>query len=238
MEFSGRKALVTGSAKGLGRQVALDLAREGADVAVHYRNSRKEAEDVAAEIKKMGRNAVVLQADVTIQEEAKRLVQDAAKALGGLDVLVNNVGGYLRKGLEEYSAEEWNSMLASDLNAALYCTQAALPVMRKQGYGRIVNIGVAGSEKIEPKPNTTAYSIAKMGTMILTKTVAKEEAGNGITCNAVSPGVMENSVVTQDTPMHRLAKLGEVSRAVLFLASEKSAYITGQNLEVAGAYKL
>ena len=238
MEFSGIKALVTGSAKGLGRQVALDLASQGADVCINYRHSKKEAEEVVRDIRKMGQKSFALKADVAKAKDATRLVNDAANKLGGLDILVNNVGNYLKKDLSEVTAQEWEGMIAGNLNCTFYCTQAALPRMRKQKFGRIVNMGVAGSAKIEPKPATTAYSIAKTGVLMLTKTVAATEAKNGITCNMVSPGVMERSVVHPQMPMGRDAKLEEVSRAVLFLASRKSGYITGQNMEVAGAYKL
>ncbi|MBU1197626.1 SDR family oxidoreductase [Candidatus Micrarchaeota archaeon] len=239
MEFKGKKALITGSAVRFGRHVALELAKQGADVAIHYRDSEKEAEKVVNGIKEMGRKSQAFPAELTDAKQAVKMVRDASEFLHGLDILVNNASSvYVHKHVTEVQPDEWKRVLDTDLNGAFYCTHAVLPIMHMQKYGRIINMGAVGCGIIQAKPLTTAYSAAKTGLLILTKSVAASEVQNGITCNMVSPGIMEISEEKRNVPLKRYAKYDEVLRAVLFLASEKSAYITGQNMEVAGAYQL
>ncbi len=235
-----KTALVTGSAKGIGRGIALELARNGYDIAIHYRNSVTEAEAFKLELEALGVKAVVLQADVTQPLEAEKLVQDAAKALGGLGVLVNNVGDYTRKPLADLEINDWHSMMDTNLSATFYTCRAAIPIMRNQKFGRIVNIGFAGAQNLVSRATITPYAIAKTGVLLLTKAIAKSEAEHGITANVVAPGVIENSISQplDQIPMQRLGTALEVARAVLFYLSESSNYITGQTLEVAGAWNL
>ncbi len=235
-----RVALVTGSAKGIGRAVLLALARAGYDVVVHYRNSREEAEAVRREAEGYGVRAVALAADVTRPEAARGLVEESVRALGGLHVLVNNVGNYLYKPIEATTVEEWREMLDSNLNATFYVTQAALPYLTGAGWGRIVNIGYAGAHNLLGRTHITPYVIAKTGVILYTKALAKRLAGQGVTANVVAPGVAENSVTqpVDEIPMGRVAALDEVARAVLFFVDEASGYLTGQVLEVAGGWNL
>lgn len=233
-----RTALVTGSAKGIGKAILLALAREGFDVAVHYKNSELEAETTRQEVEALGVRSIKLQADVTQPEEAQRLVSAAASELGGLHVLVNNVGDYLKTPIEKCSPQEWQRMLDSNLNATFYVTQAAIPHMVRAGFGRVVNIGFAGAQNLLARPGITAYVIAKTGVILYSKALAKQLARQGITVNVVSPGIAENSISKpiEEIPMGRLADLEELARAVLFFVRE--GYVTGQVIEVSGGWNL
>lgn len=233
-------ALVTGSARGIGRGIALGLARAGYDVAVHYRRSAEEAEQVRREAEMLGVRAVCLQADLADMRRAAALVEEAHSSLGSLDVLVNNVGNYVYKPLDELSLAEWEDMLASNLDATFAACRAALPLMRLAGRGRIVNIGYAGAQNLVARPNLVAYAIAKTGVVLLTKAIARAEAANGITANVVAPGVIENSATKPlgEIPLGRVGRIEEVVAAVLFLVSPAAEYVTGQVLEVAGGWNL
>ena len=233
-----KTALVTGSARGIGRGIALALAEDGFSVAVHYRTSGAEAEQVRLEVEALGVRAVTLQADVTNPLEAARLVEEASQALGGLGVLVNNVGNYVNKPLQNLELADWQDMLDSNLNATYHTCQAALPLMRSLGFGRIINLGFAGAHNLIARPNTVAYMIAKTGVVLLSKAIAQSEAAHGITANVVAPGVIENSVSKpiQQIPMARLGRIEDVAAAVRYFVMQP--YITGQVLEVAGGWQL
>ena len=232
-------ALVTGSAKGIGRALVLALAEEGYDVTVHYRSSRPEAEAVAREAASHGVKSIVLQADVTKPEEAQGLVREAHKRLGGLDVLINNVGDYHRVKLEEHRVEDWLETFASNLHSAFYTSQAAVPFMRTAGGGRILNLGYAGAELLKARPAVVAYSAAKTGVILYSKALAKTEAAHGITVNVLAPGIVENSVdMPSELPMGRAGRFEELVAAALYLVSPEAAYVTGAVLEVAGGWNL
>jgi len=236
-----RRALVTGSARGIGRAIVLALAEAGLDVAVHYRKSREDAEATRREAEALGVRAVLVQGDVTRPEGAAGIVRQAAGALGGLEVLVHNVGDYLYKPIEEVRPEEWRAILASNLDSAFYLIQAALPYLRRAGGGgRVVYLGYAGAGQIAAKPAIAPYFIAKTGVVLLAKAYARRFAEEGITFNVVAPGVAENSVTKplKEIPMGRVARLEEVARAVAFFVDEASGYLTGQVLEVAGGWNL
>ena len=233
-----KTALVTGAAKGIGRTIALKLAREGYSIAIHYRASSDEAQAVKRECEALGVKAVTLSADLRDSSAAQRLVSSVAEQLGGLSVLVNNVGNYVRKPFSDLTLEDWREMLDSNLNAAFYTCHAALPIMRAQGYGRIVNLGFAGAQNLIARPKILPYAIAKTGIILLTKAIAQSEAAHGITANVVAPGVIENSVSKplEQIPMGRLGTLEELSDAVWGFVN--SSYQTGQILEVAGGFNL
>jgi len=234
-------ALVTGSAKGVGRAVLLALAEDGFDVAVHYRRSRGEAEEVAEAARALGARAVVLQADVTVETEARELVDEAVAAFGRLDVLVNNVGDYHHGPLEEVSGETWRYMLDSNLNSTFYTCQRAVPHLRRSPRGgRIVNVGYAGAQVLVARPAIVAYVVAKAGVILYSKALAKAEAKHGVTVNVVSPGVLENSVTkpVQEIPMGRVGRLDELVAAVRYLVSEEASYVTGVTIEVAGGWNV
>ncbi len=233
-------ALVTGSASGIGRAITLALAREGFDVAVHYRTSHAEAEATRTEAEALGVRTVLLQADVTDREAATALVEEAHRELGGLRVLVNNVGSYVHTPLEELTFEEWDDVLATNLEATFTTCRAVVPLLREAGGGRIVNLGYAGAQDLVARPNLVAYAIAKTGITLLTKAIARAEAANGITANVVAPGVIESSrtLPLREIPMGRPGRVEEVASAVLYFVSPEAAYVTGQVLEVAGGWNL
>lgn len=235
-----KTALVTGAAKGIGRAIALKLASQGYDIAIHYRSSKDEAEAVRLEVEAFGVRTVALSADLRDATEVQKLVSSAAEALGGLGVLVNNVGNYVRKPFEDLAVEDWHEMLNSNLNAAFYTCHAALPVMRAQSYGRIVNLGLAGAQNLIARPQILPYTIAKTGLILLTKAIAQSEARHGITANIVAPGVIENSISkpVHMIPMARVGTLDELSDAVWHFVNPTSSYQTGQILEVAGGFNL
>ena len=234
-----KTALVTGASFGIGRGVALALAREGFDVAVHYRRSREGAEGTAALVREAGVAATTLQADLTDPEEATRVVREAHLAFGGLGVLVNNVGNYVHKSWLETSPDEWRDMLDSNLSATFYTCREAVPLMRAGGYGRIVNLGYAGAQHLVARPGIVPYTAAKSGVILLTRAIARTEAGRGISANVVSPGVIETSVSQplREIPAGRLGTVDELVEAVMSFA-RASDYVTGQVLEVAGGWNL
>lgn len=232
-------ALVTGSAKGIGKALLLMLAREGYDVAVHYRSSDQAAETVRQEAAAQGVNAISLQADVGDAEQAVALVEQAHDALGSLDVLINNVGNYRKVTLAELPFETWHHMFDTNLHSTFYTCQIAVPLMRERG-GRIINIGFAGSEHLVARPGIVAYGIAKTGVILYSKSLAKTEAKHNITVNVISPGVMENSESKplDSIPMGRLGALGELTAVARFLVSSDAAYVTGTHTEVAGGWNV
>jgi 3-oxoacyl-[acyl-carrier protein] reductase len=215
-------ALVTGSAKGIGKAILLALAQRGYDVAVHYLNSQQEALEVAQLALDLGVQTLCLQADLRKPEEARNLVLQTQQHFGRLDVLVNNVGNYHYGPLKDISVETWHEMFDSNLHATFYTCQAAIPLMREAGAGRIVNIGYAGAEHLIARPNIAAYSIAKSGVILYSKALAKTEIKHNITVNIVSPGVIENSLSQPlaEIPIGRSGKLDEVKFYIFYLQKQ------------------
>jgi 3-oxoacyl-[acyl-carrier protein] reductase len=243
VQFAGRAALVTGASRGIGRAIALALAAGGADVLVNYRAHEAAAAEVAAEIERAGRRAVVQQADVVEPDAPRRLVQAAVDAFGRLDILVNNAG-ITRDGLlMRMSDDDWDVVLDTNLKSAFAMTRAALRPMVRQRYGRIVNISsVAG---VMGNAGQANYAASKAGLNGFTRAVAREVASRNITCNAVAAGVIDTQIwagVDQAAveaalamvPAGRKGTPEDVAGAVAFLASDAAGYITGQVLHVDG----
>ncbi|NEN88363.1 MAG: bifunctional dihydropteridine reductase/dihydrofolate reductase TmpR [Okeania sp. SIO3H1] len=237
-----KKALVTGSANGMGKAIALDLASKGFDIAFHYNRSAEVANQASQKAATYGVKSIALPADITKPEQAQYLVETAAEKLGGLSVIVNNVGNYLEKSISQTSIEEWHQMLDSNLNCTFYVTQAAIPHLKAAGWGRIVNFAFASAQNVMAGEVETAYRVAKTGVIIYTKSLAKELIKDNITANIISPGVAETSVGLEETipilPAKRPATLQDISTTVGFFISPEAGYITGQVLEVAGGWRL
>ena len=239
IDLSGRCALVTGAARRTGRALALALARAGADVAVHCHESQQEAEAVVREIESMGRRSVLVRVDLRDAEAVRAAFAEAADQLGRLDILVNNVGTIVWKDFNALSPEEWRECIDGTLFVTLFASQAALPFMRREGFGRIINILDADADALNPVPYATAYKIGKKAAFTLTKTMAVTEAPNGITCNAVSPGTLEDSgekPALERIPSGRYGRYEDVENAVLFLAGDAAEHVTGAHLKVSGGY--
>jgi NAD(P)-dependent dehydrogenase (short-subunit alcohol dehydrogenase family) len=248
MPFSlaGKAAIVTGGRRGIGRAIALALAEAGADVALGDRViDDGELEKVAREIKKLGRRALVLQADITQKGEVDNLVQKTVAEFGAIDILVNNAAMNIRAPLLELNEEGWDRVIDTDLKGYYLCAQAAGKIMAKQKRGNIVNI--ASTAAMDTAPEMGAYCIAKAGVVMLTRILALELAQYNIRVNAVAPSLVKTKFsqplwadpktlkeIEAGIPLGRLAETEDITGAVLFLASEVSAYVTGHTLVVDG----
>ena len=242
-DLSGRTALVTGASRGIGRAIALQLARSGAAVAVNYRQSEAEARAVQKDVESCGGRAVTVQGDVRLPADADRIVQETADAFGRLDILVNNAGFHRDTLVLRMSVEDWDEVMAVNLRAVFLCTKAALKLMLKQRWGRVINIGsVSGLAGNAGQAN---YAAAKAGLVGLTKAVAREMGSRGVTANLVAPGFIRTEL-TKDVPQEivdlamqrilvgRLGTPEDVAALVTFLASEEASYVTGQTIAVDG----
>jgi NAD(P)-dependent dehydrogenase (short-subunit alcohol dehydrogenase family) len=232
----GQVALVTGSAKRLGRAVALRLAEEGADVVIHYRSSKAEAESAVAEIEKMGRRAVAIAADVGKVEEIKRLFDETAKYFGRLDILVNSSANFLPASIVSTTEEVWDASLNTNLRAPFFCAQAAAPLLRRTG-GIIINFADTGG--LLGWPGYIAHSVSKAGVVMLTRVLAKALAPE-VRVNAIAPGTITmpgdppewEAEFVKLAPLRRTGTPRDISDAALFLIHSK--FITGQILAVDG----
>jgi len=246
-DISGKTALVTGAARDIGRAIALELARNGADVVVGYNASGSGAAGVVAEIEAMGRRAVAVGADVTRKPEIDRLVAAALEfGRGRIDILVNNAGGLGRRALlGELTEELVDETLRLNFTSALLLCQAVIPHMVRAGEGRVINISsIAGHNG--GAPTTPHYGPAKAAVSDLARTLTKEFAGRGVTVNSVAPGVIRNRFHEDHTPPEMFEKLiaavpmgrpgtnEDVAGAVAFLASPAASYITGEVIHVNG----
>ncbi len=233
-------ALVTGSSRGIGGDIALRLAEKVGSVAVQYFSQREVALGVVESIRQKGKRSVAFRADLSSEKSANLLIQRVQDRFGRLDILINNFGPMLVKPWKKVTTKEWESVYRNNLLSALFCMKAALPEMRRRKWGRIVNLGYSRIEQLTAFTTITPYAIAKTGLLLLTRTIARTEAPVGITVNMVSPGLMERGVLPKDdyVPAGRFGKYNDVSSAVLFLVSEDAGYVTGTNLIVAGGWKL
>jgi 3-oxoacyl-[acyl-carrier protein] reductase len=235
-DLQGRVALVTGAARGIGKAIALALAQAGADVAVNYREREADALLVADAVRDLGPRAMTVRADVSDSSAVNAMVGSIAGELGGIDVLVNNAGMAIRRGLDDLTEADFDRTIAVNLKSAFLCTQAVLPSMRARRWGRIVNIssgaargaGVVGLH----------YNASKAGMEGLTRGYSARLAKAGITVNAVAPSLIETDMspgrpeVAARIPLGRLGLPNEVAQAVLMVVA--NAYMTGQTVQING----
>jgi 3-oxoacyl-[acyl-carrier protein] reductase len=238
--LNNRVALVTGSSRGIGREIAILLAEDLDGVAVHYKENKQAVAEVVAEIEKKGKSAKAFSAELTSEQETKGLIRAVETHFGRLDVLVNNFGPIIVKPWQELTTSDWETMYRSVFLSAAWGINAALPGMRERGWGRIINIGYNRVEQLTAFSKITAYAVAKTALLILTRSVAASEFKAGITVNMVSPGLIEGGMMPAGGKIDPayFGKKADVAAAVRFLASEEAAHITGTNLIVAGAWKL
>ncbi|EMA49781.1 3-oxoacyl-ACP reductase [Halococcus morrhuae DSM 1307] len=237
-DLSERTALVTGSAKGVGRELLLSLADCGASVAVHYNTSDEEAQSVAEQAAELGVEVTTVQGDVTDPDAVDELFDAVENELGDVDVLVNNVGAFAPRHWEEISFETWNRVLETNLNGTYLCAKRALPSMREREWGRIVNIGYASADRLLVSPKNFPYFVAKAGVVMFTRMLAADTQDDGITVNAVSPYVVENSDEFPDElPRGRPANFDDMAQALRFFLDEDSDYLSGQNVAVDGGWR-
>jgi NAD(P)-dependent dehydrogenase (short-subunit alcohol dehydrogenase family) len=236
-DLSGRVALVTGSAKGVGRELLLALAEDGADVAVHYRSSEDAAQAVANLAREYGVAAMTAPADVTDPEEVADCFDAIEEELGTVDVLVNNVGAFAPRHWTDIDFETWQTVIDTNFTATYLCCRRALPAMREQSFGRIVNVGYASSDKGLVNAKNFPYFVAKTGVLMFTRMLAADTSDEDITVNAVSPYVVENSdEFPASLPRDRPASFEDMAQAVRFFLEEDSDYLSGQNVEVSGGW--
>ncbi|MDQ3032673.1 MAG: SDR family oxidoreductase [Myxococcota bacterium] len=248
--FEGRVALITGASSGIGRAACLRLAREGADVVVCYAGGRERAEKVAAEARELGVRAVIVQADVSQESDVLRLFEESERALGPIDVLVNNAGIQSESASHETSVEDFERVIGVDLRGAFLCARSALrSFLEHDRRGTIVS--TSSVHALIPKPRYLAYAMAKGGLTNMTRTLALEYAGRGIRVNAVGPGAIATAIneswkddreardeVEAHIPMGRAGEPEEMAAVIAFLASDDASYVTGQTLYACGGLTL
>lgn len=247
MSLGSRVALVTGASRGIGKEIALTLGRTGVRVAVSYRTNKLGAQKVVNALQSFGTQATAIASDVTDPQRVKQLVDEVVHQFGRLDILVNNVGDFEWKPVVESTFEEWHAVLASNLFSVFNTCKHALATMRREHWGRIINLGAVGAERAFGQAKISAYSAAKAGMVAFSRSLALEEARYGITVNVVNPPVIDDKelgleeaerIADARFPVGRPATAQDVAEAVKFFASEESAFITGQVLNVSGGWML
>ena len=251
MRLEGKAALITGASRNIGREIALTFAREGADLVLNTRQSAKELDEVAAQCRELGVRTMTAVGDVGDAESVRGLVAEGIDQLGKIDVLVSNVAIRPHKPITEVSDEEWLQVMNTNLNSAFYLSKAVLPGMLERRSGSIIALG--GQSSITGRPNTTAVTAAKTGLLGLIRAIAAEAAPHNVRANMVNPGSTDTSREhpewypefqggttrgsaqhLSDLPMGRQATVQDVANACLFFASDESAYITGDSVNVMG----
>ena len=244
MRLQNKIAVITGASRGIGREIALTFAREGADIVVNYVSHGEAAREVAAEINALGRRSLVVQADVSQRSAVQELFRRTAEAFGRIDILVNNAGVNKRGWFEEATDEDWDWIMAINLKGPFICCQEVFPFMKKQKAGRIINISSVAGQYHGPK--TVHYAVSKAGLNSLTKVVARYGAEHNILVNAVAPGIMWTEQTADElaspagqkivdmTLLKRPGELRDVAATCVLLASDEQSNITGQVISVSG----
>jgi NAD(P)-dependent dehydrogenase (short-subunit alcohol dehydrogenase family) len=245
-DISGRKALVTGAGRGIGRVLAIALAEAGCDVAL-FGLHRETLQPVADEITRLGGRYVLSEGDVSRKADVDRAFQRVFEDFGRLDICVNNAGVSMQRPVEEMPEADWNQIMDTNMKGVFLCSQAAARLMIPRKTGSIINIGSISARVVNVPQKQAVYNASKAGAVMLTQALAVEWAAYGIRVNAISPGYMKTEMTLSSmaplfpawealTPMGRLGKPEELRGALLFLASDASAYVTGHDLVVDGGY--
>ena len=247
MSLRNRVALVTGGSRGIGRGIAVRLAKDGARVAIAYRSNKPAAQQTLRQLQAEGADCVAVETDITDAARADQLVKTVLDRFGRLDIVVNNVGDFRWGTLAESSIEDWDRVFSSNLSTVFYISRAALPYMRKGRWGRIINLGAVGAERAFGQAKISAYAAAKAAVVALSRSLALEEAKNGITVNVVNPSSIDEKELSLDEarrmrdarfPIGRPPTVEDVAATVAFFASEEAEYVTGQVVNVSGGWML
>ena len=237
-----KKVLITGAAKRLGKDLAIHLGKQGFFVWIHYNNSKKEAEDVLKLINSSGGTGELIQGDISQYSQAKAIAENIRLNGGDLNVLINNVGKYSTGDITQFSIQNFESIINTNLLGSYYMIQELHPLFNQEG-GNIINIGYTGINSLAASKQTTAYSISKTGLYILNTSYAEALAEKNIRVNMISPGHLQNSIdlpkdIKTSIPLGRSGKPKDILNLVDFIISSNATYITGQNIEVAGGYMM
>jgi 3-oxoacyl-[acyl-carrier protein] reductase len=247
MSLRNRVALVTGGSRGIGRGIATRLAQDGARVAIAYRSNKAAAQQTLRQIQAVGFECVAVETDISDPARAGQLVRTIVERFGRLDIVVNNVGDFRWGTVSESALEDWHGIFSSNLFTALYVCRAVLPHMRKGRWGRIINLGAVGAERAFGQAKISAYAAAKAAVVALSRSLALEEAKNGITVNVVNPSSIDENELTLSEarsmrdarfPIGRPPTVEDVAATVAFFASEEAEYVTGQVMNVSGGWML
>ena len=247
MPLRDKVALITGGSRGIGKGIAQGLAREGVRIAISYRHNKAAAQVTLRSVQSFGVECFAVEADATDADKVQFLVDKVVERFGRLDILVNNVGEFNWKTVAETGVKEWEQVVASNLFSAFYASKAVLSVMRRQHWGRIISLGAVGAERGFGQGTISAYAAAKAAVVSFSRSLAIEEAKNGITVNVVNPANIDDRELTVEearrikdarSPAGRPPSSEDITAAVKFFASDSADYITGQVLNVTGGWML
>jgi 3-oxoacyl-[acyl-carrier protein] reductase len=239
-----RVALIPGGVRGIGRAVALALVQRGWIVAAGYRGNKSDAEELRSMLRETGAESLIVESDLSVPGNADSLIRQVEQEYGRIDALINCIGSYHRVSLMEESIEGWHSMFDDNLHAVFYLCRSVAPGMIRREWGRIVNFSMVNTDQHVGQPYVTAHYIAKIGVLVLTRSLAKMLAPHGITANAIAPGFIDTGSVPledlsqaiQGIPAGYMGAPADAAGAVLYLLSEEARYVNGTNIHVSGAW--
>ncbi|HXM93580.1 MAG TPA: SDR family oxidoreductase [Candidatus Dormibacteraeota bacterium] len=247
MSLHNRVVLVTGGSRGIGRGIAMRLAQDGARVAIAYRSNKAAAQQTLLQLQATGADCVAVETDISDPGRAEQLLKTVVDRFARVDVVVNNVGDFRWGMVAESSLEDWQNIFSSNLMTVLCVSRSALPHMRRGRWGRIINLGAVGAERAFGQAKISAYAAAKAAVVALSRSLALEEAKNGITVNVVNPSSIDENELTLSEarrirdarfPIGRPPTVEDVAATVSFFASEEAEYVTGQVMNVSGGWML
>jgi 3-oxoacyl-[acyl-carrier protein] reductase len=244
--MSERAALITGGARGIGREIGLALAKDGWNIAICYRTSAADAKETVKAIEEIGAKAYSQKADVSDPDASVELVKNVEKEFGRIDALINCAGPYHRVNILKETPQGWNSMFDNNLHPVFYLSQAVAPGMKERKWGRIINFSMANADKMMAQTEVTAHYIAKAGVLMLTRALAKQLAPDGITVNSISPGFINSGSAPEDElhamvkriPAGYIGSTGDAVQAALYLLSDEARYVNGANIHLSGGWGL